>query len=48
VGVALGIGIVLLPLVFAWFTLREGHSVIARVAAFGWMALVIFAAVTSD
>jgi hypothetical protein len=36
VGAALGIAIVFLPWVFAWFTLRRGHGILARVLAFGW------------
>jgi hypothetical protein len=36
-GVGLIIGIVLLPIVFAWFTLRKGHSTLSRVLSFGWL-----------
>ena len=43
VGLALGLGIFLLPFVFAWFTLRQGYSTRARVISFGWMILFIFA-----
>lgn len=48
VGAALGIGILFLPWIFAWFLLRRGYSVIARVIAFGWMALVILFAIGSS
>lgn len=35
----LGLGIALMPCIFAWFTLRKGHSTTARAVAFGWMVL---------
>ncbi len=41
VGVLLGVGIVLIPLIFSWFTLRKGHSVFARVLSFSWLVLSI-------
>ncbi len=41
VGAALGIGIFLLPWIFAWFLLRRGYSIVARVISFGWMAIII-------
>lgn len=34
----LGIGIFLVPLIFSWFTLRDGHSTKAKVVAFIWLA----------
>jgi len=37
----LGLGIVVLPIIFAWFTLRKGHSVLSRVVAFSYMILSI-------
>lgn len=45
VGAALGIGILLLPFVFAWFTLRKGYSKFARIVSLAWMAVIIFAIV---
>ncbi|MEZ8662356.1 hypothetical protein AB6D63_02860 [Vibrio splendidus] len=39
VSVGLGIGIVLVPFVFAWFTLRKGYSSKARFVSFGWMLM---------
>lgn len=39
VGVGLGVGIVLLPIVFAWFTLRSGYSTLAKVLSFVWLAI---------
>lgn len=47
IGVWLGIGIFLLPVIFAWFTLRKGHSLISRIISFVWMILVL-AAMSSD
>ena len=41
VGAALGIGIFLLPWLFAWFLLRKGYSAAARVISFGWMLIVV-------
>jgi len=45
VGWLLGIGIVFVPFVFAWFTLREGHSTKAKVASFAWLGLVVISAI---
>ncbi len=42
VGVLLGIGIFFIPYIFAWFTLREGHSSVARWVAFIWLGLQMF------
>lgn len=42
VGLLLGLGILLLPIVFAWFLLRKGHSTLSRVIGFVWLALVLF------
>ena len=41
VGLLLGIGIFVIPIVFAWFTLRKGHSTTARVVSFVWMVISI-------
>jgi hypothetical protein len=41
VGILLGLGIFFLPIIFAWFTLRKGHSTLSRVLAFGWLFLNI-------
>ena len=37
----LGAGIFFLPLIFSWFTLREGHSKKARAIAFGWLVVTL-------
>lgn len=47
VSIPLFIGIFLVPLIFVWFLLRKGYSVLARVLGFGWFALVILAVVSA-
>src|SRR5947209_2005490 len=37
VGVLLGFFILLVPFIFAWFTLRRGHTRLSRVVSFGWL-----------
>lgn len=39
VSIPLGIGIFLLPLIFAWFTLRKGYSTKAKAISFTWLAV---------
>lgn len=41
VGIGLMVGIALLPAIFAWFTLRRGHSTVARIVAFLWLAIAL-------
>ncbi|MBW2039469.1 MAG: DUF4339 domain-containing protein [Deltaproteobacteria bacterium] len=41
VGIALGLGIFFLPYVFAWFTLRKGHTRGARLLSFAWLVMVL-------
>lgn len=43
VSLPLALGIFLLPIIFAWFTLRQGHSTISRVVSFIWLILFILA-----
>lgn len=43
VSLLLGFGIFLAPYIFAWFTLRQGHSVIARSISFAWLIIFIVA-----
>ncbi|HTI67923.1 MAG TPA: hypothetical protein VL460_10315 [Caulobacteraceae bacterium] len=38
VGAGLGIGILLLPVVFSWFLLKAGYSMLARVLGLGWLS----------
>lgn len=42
VGAALGIGIFVLPWLFAWFLLRKGYSLTARLISFGWVLATFF------
>ena len=48
VGLLLALGIIFMPLIFAWFTLRQGYGSTARVLAFGWLALLIVSTVMSN
>lgn len=41
VGFLLGVGIVVLPLIFTWALLRKGHSTFARIVSFSWLAITI-------
>lgn len=42
VSILLGIGIFIMPYIFAWFTLREGYSKAARFISFGWLLFLVF------
>ena len=44
VGSLLTIGIIFLPLIFAWVTLRSGYSKRSRVASFSWAIIPILIA----
>jgi len=44
VGILLGAGILFLPFIFSWFTLRKGHTAVARVVAFSWLVILLVAA----
>lgn len=49
VGAALGIGILLLPWIFAWVLLRKGYSGVARLVGLGWMvACFVFVIVSGS
>lgn len=48
VGFGLGICIFLVPLVFVWFLLRQGHSAASRVIGFAWLALFLFGVASSE
>jgi len=41
-------GIVILPYVFAWFTLRKGYSTGVRAAAFVWLMFCVVAVISDD
>ena len=40
VGFLLGVGILCCPWIFAWFTLRKGHTTQAKVISFIWMSVL--------
>lgn len=40
----LGLGIFLLPIIFAWFTLRQGYRTQARVVSFFWLIFTLIVA----
>ncbi len=48
VGLLLWIGILLLPIVFVWFTLRKGHSTKSRIISFGWLILSLIIVTSGD
>ena len=48
VGFWLGVGILLFPIVFVWFLLRQGHSTTSRVIGFAWLALALVGMASSD
>ncbi|EPV0080027.1 TPA: hypothetical protein NIH89_006889 [Pseudomonas aeruginosa] len=48
VGFWLGVGILLFPVVFVWFLLRQGHSTTSRVIGFAWLAMVLVGMASSD
>lgn len=48
VSILLGLGILLMPYFFAWFTLREGYSKLARFISFGWLLFFVFFSMQKD
>jgi hypothetical protein len=44
VSLPLAIGILLLPMIFAWLLLRDGHGVPARVIGFIWLGFTLIVA----
>ena len=42
VGFWLGLGVFLLPFIFAWFLLRSGHSTLSRIIGIGWMVFFLY------
>jgi hypothetical protein len=40
VSIMLGLGILLMPYVFAWLTLRRGYSTSTKILSFAWLAIV--------
>lgn len=47
VSVLLTIGIAVLPALFVWFLLRQGHSTTARLFGFGWAGLLLLVSVST-
>lgn len=39
VGIILGAGILFLPLIFSWFTLRKGYTKKAKIISFAWLVI---------
>jgi hypothetical protein len=48
VGFLLGVGIVFIPMIFSWFLLRKGHSVLSRIIGFGWLILSLLVVLGSS
>ncbi|MFB2670200.1 hypothetical protein ACE02U_15635 [Shewanella xiamenensis] len=48
VSISLGLGIIFFPVIFAWFTLRKGHSTLARVLSFIWLAVILINVISGD
>lgn len=48
VSILLGIGIFLIPIIFAWFTLRKGHTTKAKVISFVWLAITLIIGLSQD
>lgn len=43
VGFGLGAGILFMPYIFSWLTLRKGHTATQRFVAFAWLAVMVIA-----
>lgn len=41
VGLLLGVGILLFPYLFSWFTLRKGYATVTKLIAFAWLGCVV-------
>jgi hypothetical protein len=48
VSLLLIIGIVILPVIFVWFLLRQGYSTTTRILGFGWLILFLIIALSGD
>lgn len=48
VGFWLMVGIIFVPILFAWMLLNKGYSATARVLGFGWMLTILFVMVSSN
>lgn len=47
VSVLLGIGILFIPYIFSWFTLRKGYSNLARIVSMVWLCVVFVSLVSN-
>jgi len=47
-GCLLPIGIFFLPIVFTWFTLKQGYSKLYRIVAFGWLSICVLSLIFSE
>jgi len=47
VGFLLGVGILFMPYIFSWFTLRKGYSNLVRVVSLGWLGVVVAVLIAS-
>ena len=43
----LGVGIFVMPIICAWFTLRKGHTTRSKVISFGWLIISIMITLSS-
>ncbi len=43
VSMLLGIGIFIMPIIFAWFTLKQGYSTVSRAVSMVWLVIYILA-----
>ncbi|MBN3492037.1 WYL domain-containing protein [Vibrio neptunius] len=48
VSVKLKLGIVFLPIVFSWFTLKKGYSTLSRAVSFAWLLLTLAVSASGD
>ena len=48
VGILLGIGILLFPMIFSWVTLREGYTVVERGISFFWLMIIFVVLIIDD
>ena len=43
----LGVGIFMIPIICAWFTLRKGHTARSKIISFGWLIIFIMITLSS-
>ncbi len=47
-GLLLGIGVLIVPYLFSWFTLRNGYSVRTKILSFTWLIIFIIISINGD